>query len=90
MNCPSPSQQEAQREAQKEAQKTAQNKAQTRAQKRAMDQELAVAERRGAERLRARVRDVLEDRRRVVRLGAQQIEVVEVSAITELLVDDPE
>ncbi len=81
MSSPSPSQQEAQKRAQKTAQKTAQ---------RAMDQELAVAERRGAERLRARVRDVLEDRRRVVRLGAQQIEVVEVSAITELLVDDPE
>ncbi len=86
MNGPSPSQQEAQKTDQKTDQKTAQK----REQQRAMDQQLAVAERRGAERLRARVRDVLEDRRRVVRLGAQQIEVVEVSAITELLVDDPE
>lgn len=55
-----------------------------------VDQELAVAERRGAERVRAQVRDVLDDRRRVVRLGDQQIEVVEVSAITELLADEPE
>ncbi len=50
-----------------------------------LQRELAVAEQRGADRLRAEVRDVLADRLRVVRLGEHQIEVVEVSAITELL-----
>ncbi len=54
------------------------------------DQELAIAERRGAERVRAQVRDVLADRRRVVRLGDAQIEVVEVSAIAEVLGGEPE
>lgn len=51
----------------------------------AQDQELASAEQRGAERVRAQVRDVLADRRRIVRMGEHQIEVVEVSAITDLL-----
>jgi len=55
-----------------------------------MDQALASAEHRGAERVRAQVRDVLADRRRVVRHGDQQIEVVEVSAIAEVLGGDPE
>lgn len=55
-----------------------------------MDQELVIAERRGAEPVRAQVRDLLADRRRVVRLGDQQIEVVEVSALSELLVDGRE
>ena len=50
-----------------------------------LDQEMAVAEHRGAERVRAQVRDVIADRRRVVRLGDQQIEVVEVSAIAEVV-----
>ena len=44
-----------------------------------------IAEERGAERLRARLREMLEDRRRVVRLGEQQIEVVEVSAVEDVL-----
>jgi len=45
------------------------------------------AEERGAERLRARLREMLEDRRRVVRLGEQQIEVVEVSAVEDVLAE---
>jgi hypothetical protein len=51
----------------------------------AHEQELARAERRGADQLRTQLRDVLADRRRIVRMGEHQIEVVEVSAITELL-----
>jgi len=43
------------------------------------------AEERGAERLRARLREMLEERRRVVRLGEQQIEVVEVTAVEDVL-----
>jgi len=50
-----------------------------------LDQELAIAERRGAERVRAQVRDMLDERRRIVRMGEHQIEVVEVSAITDML-----
>ena len=46
-----------------------------------------IAEERGAERLRARLREMLEDRRRVVRLGEQQIEVVEVSAVEDVLAE---
>ena len=52
------------------------------------DEELAQAEERGAEQLRAKLREMLKDRRRVVRLGDQQIEVVEVSAVEGAL--DPE
>jgi hypothetical protein len=55
-----------------------------------MDQELEIAERRGADALRAQIRDVLAERRRVVRVGDQQIEVVEVSALDHMLVDGPE
>ena len=47
--------------------------------------DVEIAEERGAERLRARLRELLEDRRRVVRLGEQQIEVVEVSAVEDVL-----
>ena len=47
--------------------------------------DMEIAEERGAERLRARLREMLEDRRRVVRLGEQQIEVVEVSAVEDVL-----
>ena len=47
--------------------------------------EAAIAEERGAERLRARLREMLEERRRVVRVGEQQIEVVEVSAVEDVL-----
>ncbi len=50
-------------------------------------QELARAERQGAERVRAQLRDVLADRRRIVRMGEHQIEVVEVSAFNDLLDD---
>jgi hypothetical protein len=54
------------------------------------ERELALAERRGYDRLRDQVRDVLADRRRIVRMGEHQIEVVEVSAITDLLDDEAE
>jgi hypothetical protein len=47
--------------------------------------DLALAEARGAAQVREELRRVLDDRRRIVRLGDQQIEVVEVSALTELL-----
>jgi hypothetical protein len=53
-----------------------------------MDREAELAEERGAERLRARLREMLEERRRVVRLGDQQIEVVEVTAIEDVLSED--
>lgn len=57
-----------------------------------MDRELALAEERGAVRARAQVRaelvDMLEERRRVVRLGDQQIEIVEVAALRELFDTD--
>jgi len=56
--------------------------------KKVYDEELALAEERGAEQLRARLREMLDERRRVVRLGDQQIEVVEVSAVEGAL--DPE
>ena len=49
-----------------------------------------IAEERGAERLRAQLREMLEDRRRVVRLGEQQIEVVEVSAVEDVLAEGRE
>ena len=49
-----------------------------------------IAQQRGAERLRARLREMLEDRRRVVRLGEQQIEVVEVSAVDDVLAEGSE
>ena len=50
--------------------------------------ETEIAEERGAERLRARLREMLEERRRVVRMGEQQIEVIEVTAIEDVL--DPD
>ena len=50
-----------------------------------MAEETQLAEERGAERLRARLREMLEERRRVVRLGEQQIEVVEVTAVEDVL-----
>jgi hypothetical protein len=53
-----------------------------------LDQDLALAERRGADRLRSELLAMLDDRRRIVRMGDHQIEVVEVSALTELLVGD--
>ena len=81
MTSRSPSQRPSQRATQQIAQKIAEK---------AHDQELAIAEHRGAERVRAQVRDVLEDRRRVVRHGDHQIEVVEVAAIAEVVAGEPE
>ena len=52
--------------------------------------EMELAEKRGAERLRARLREMLDDRRRIVRLGEQQIEVVEVSAVEGVLSEGTE
>ena len=49
-----------------------------------------IAEERGAERLRARLREMLDDRRRIVRLGEHQIEVVEVSAVEDVLAEGRE
>ena len=55
-----------------------------------LDQEIARAESRGAARVRAELRDVLADRRRIVRMGDHQIEVVEVAALKDLLDDESE
>ena len=52
--------------------------------------EAEIAEERGAEQLRARLREMLDDRRRIVRLGEQQIEVVEVSAVEGVLSEGTE
>jgi hypothetical protein len=53
------------------------------------EDDLARAEQRGVERGRAevreRLREVLDDRRRVVRAGEQQIEVVEAAVLDQLL-----
>jgi hypothetical protein len=57
--------------------------------RRAAQEELALAEERGAARARDEVRDqlrrVLDERRRVVRVGEHQIEVVETAALETLL-----
>ena len=45
--------------------------------------QLALAQARGADEVRAHVRHLVEDLRRVVRLGEQQIEVVEVAALLD-------
>ena len=55
------------------------------AQETGIAEETEIAEERGAERLRARLREMLEERRRVVRVGEQQIEVVEVTAVEDVL-----
>ena len=55
-----------------------------------LDQEIALAEKRGADSVRAHLRDVLAEGRRIVRMGEHQIEVVEVAALTDLLADEPE
>ena len=47
--------------------------------------EVARAEPRGAEKVRQRLRDLLVEHRRVVRQGDVQVEVVEISALQELL-----
>ncbi len=65
--------------------KTVPDTAQETAQRTGVASEAEIAEERGAERLRAQLREMLEDRRRVVRLGEQQIEVVEVAAVEEVL-----
>jgi hypothetical protein len=53
-----------------------------------LDHELVSAEARGAEQVRDQLRQVLDVSRRIVRLGDQQIEVVEVAALTEMLAED--
>ncbi len=53
-----------------------------------MAEKTELAEERGAERLRARLREMLEERRRVVRVGEQQVEVVEVTAVEDVLGPD--
>lgn len=50
-----------------------------------LDAEVARAEARGAESVRARVRELLETQRRVVRVGEAQVEVVEALLLEELL-----
>jgi hypothetical protein len=60
------------------------------AQETELAEETEIAEERGAERLRARLREMLEERRRVVRVGEQQIEVVEVTAVEDVLGEDSE
>src|SRR5688572_506962 len=50
-------------------------------------QELALAEERGAARVRAQVRAVIDERRRVVRVGEQQVEVVEVAELDQVFPD---
>ena len=50
-----------------------------------MSDEIALAEQRGADRLREQVRAALAEHRRVVRVGGQQVEVVETAAVEEAL-----
>jgi hypothetical protein len=50
-------------------------------------EELAQAEERGAARVRAQVRAAMDEHRRVVRVGDQQVEVVEVAALDEVVSD---
>ena len=50
--------------------------------------DLALAERRGANRVRAKIRDLLADSRRIVRQGEHQIEVVELAALVDVLADE--
>jgi F0F1-type ATP synthase membrane subunit b/b' len=54
-----------------------------------VQEQIARAEARGAEEVRAEIRRLLDDRRRIVRMGDQQIEVIEVSALDDL-VSEPE
>ena len=48
-------------------------------------QELARAEERGAEAVREQLRAIVEEHRRVVRVRNQQVEVVEATALDEIL-----
>lgn len=50
-------------------------------------EELAQAEERGAAKVRAQVRAAMDEHRRVVRVGDQQVEVVEVAALDEVVAD---
>ena len=47
--------------------------------------EVDLAEQRGAERVRRQLRELVQEHRRVVRQGGAQVEVVEISALRELL-----
>jgi hypothetical protein len=51
----------------------------------AQAEELALAEERGAARVRAQVRATVAEHRRVVRVGEQQVEVVETAALADLV-----
>ena len=51
----------------------------------ALAQELAQAEERGAARVRAQVRAAVAENRRVVRVGDQQVEVVETAALDDVV-----
>lgn len=51
------------------------------------ERDLARAEQRGADRLRDRIRAAVAEHRRVVRVGEQQVEVVETAAIADVLDD---
>lgn len=52
---------------------------------RVLAREMARAEQRGAARVRAQLRATLEENRRVVRVRDQQVEVIEVAALSEVL-----
>ncbi len=56
----------------------------------ALDQQLALAERRGADLVRAQIRDAVMEGRRIVRMGEHQIEVIEVAVLSDLLAADPD
>ena len=51
----------------------------------ALAEELALAEERGAARVREQVRAAVAENRRVVRVGEQQVEVVETAALADLV-----
>lgn len=55
--------------------------------KEALDQQLALAEERGATKVRGQLRAVMDEHRRVVRVGEQQVEVVEVAELEQLFPD---
>jgi hypothetical protein len=47
--------------------------------------EVDLAEQRGAEQVRRQLRELVQEHRRVVRQGEAQVEVVEISALQEIL-----
>lgn len=47
--------------------------------------EVDLAEQRGAEQVRRQLRELVDEHRRVVRQGEAQVEVVEISALQEIL-----